>query len=95
MKEAIVYKGPEVKIIDSPIPEPKDDQVVTKVIVSGSNPKDWYVLFSLYCSCLFFRFVVWVCNRLQSLYSPVLFLIVFIYFTIYRTNINLGKWQNG
>ena len=41
MKEAIVYPGPKVKIIDSPIPTPKDDEVVTKVIVSGSNPRDW------------------------------------------------------
>lgn len=41
MKEAIVHKGPRVEIIDSPIPEPNDDQVLIKVIVSGSNPKDW------------------------------------------------------
>jgi len=40
-KEAIVSKGPTVKIIDSPIPVPNADQVVTKVIFSGSNPKDW------------------------------------------------------
>jgi len=33
--------GPKVKIIDSSIPEPKDDEVLIKVIVSGSNPKDW------------------------------------------------------
>lgn len=43
MKEAIVAKGPKVNIHDVPIPEPKDDQVVIKVVVSGSNPKDWYV----------------------------------------------------
>lgn len=41
MKEAIVHKGPKVEIIDSPIPVPEPDQVVTKVVVSGSNPKDW------------------------------------------------------
>lgn len=35
--------GPIVKIVDSPIPQPKDDQVIIKVIVSGSNPKDWKV----------------------------------------------------
>lgn len=35
--------GPAVKIIDLPIPEPNDDQVVIKVVVSGSNPKDWKV----------------------------------------------------
>ena len=27
--------------MDSPIPTPGPDQVVTKVVVSGSNPKDW------------------------------------------------------
>jgi len=41
MKEAIVYAGPKVEIIDSPIPTPSPDQVVTKVIVGGVNPKDW------------------------------------------------------
>jgi NADPH2:quinone reductase len=48
MKEAIVAAGPKVTIQDIPIPDPKDDQVVIKVIVSGSNPKDWYVLCSSY-----------------------------------------------
>lgn len=32
-----------MSIVDSPIPEPKDDQVVIKVVVSGSNPKDWKI----------------------------------------------------
>ncbi|KAJ9131808.1 Protein TOXD [Pleurostoma richardsiae] len=41
MKEAIVSAGPKVKIVDSPVPEPSDDQVLIKVVVSGSNPKDW------------------------------------------------------
>ncbi|KAI0517102.1 GroES-like protein [Xylaria bambusicola] len=41
MKEAIVSKGPKVEIIDSPIPKPGPDQVLIKVNVSGSNPKDW------------------------------------------------------
>jgi len=42
MKEAIVSPGPEVKIVDSPIPTNiTPDQVVIKVVVSGSNPKDW------------------------------------------------------
>ena len=41
MKEAIIHKGLKVEIIDSPIPTPEPAQVVTKVIVSGSNPKDW------------------------------------------------------
>lgn len=41
MKEAIVQPDLTVEIVDSPIPVPKDDEVVTKVVVSGSNPKDW------------------------------------------------------
>ncbi len=41
MKEAIVLAGPRVNIVDSPIPTPGPDQVLTKVVVSGSNPKDW------------------------------------------------------
>ena len=41
MKEAIVSLGPKVQIVDSPIPTPEPDQVVTKVVISGSNPKDW------------------------------------------------------
>ena len=41
MKEAIVSAGPKVHIVDSPMPNPGPDQVVTKVVVSGSNPKDW------------------------------------------------------
>jgi NADPH:quinone reductase len=40
-KEAKVTKGPKVTIVDSPIPEPGPDQLVIKVVVSGSNPKDW------------------------------------------------------
>jgi NADPH2:quinone reductase len=42
MKEAIVAAGPKVTIKESPMPEPGPDEVVIKVIVSGSNPKDWY-----------------------------------------------------
>ena len=41
MKEAVVSKGPKVTIRDVPIPKPGANQVVTKVIFSGSNPKDW------------------------------------------------------
>ncbi|KAF2090181.1 GroES-like protein [Saccharata proteae CBS 121410] len=41
MKEALVAPGPKVQIVDSPIPEPGPDQVVTKVVVSGTNPKDY------------------------------------------------------
>ncbi|KAI0473550.1 GroES-like protein [Xylariaceae sp. FL0804] len=43
MKEAIVESGPVVKILDSPVPRAQADQVVIKVVVSGSNPKDWKV----------------------------------------------------
>ncbi|KAF2840937.1 GroES-like protein [Patellaria atrata CBS 101060] len=43
MREAIIHKDLQVEIIDSLIPEPGPDQVVTKVVVSGSNPKDWKV----------------------------------------------------
>lgn len=43
MKEAIIHAGPKFEIIDSPIPEPKAGQVVIKVAVSGSNPKDWKI----------------------------------------------------
>ncbi|KAI1465349.1 GroES-like protein [Daldinia caldariorum] len=41
MKEALVAPGPKVKIVDSPTPKPEADQVLIKVVVSGSNPKDW------------------------------------------------------
>ena len=41
MKEAIVRLGPRVEIHDVPIPVPATDEVLIKVVVSGSNPKDW------------------------------------------------------
>lgn len=41
MKEAIVSPGPSVKVIDAPIPKPGRNDVVIKVVVSGTNPKDW------------------------------------------------------
>lgn len=41
MKEAIVSKGPKVNIHEVPIPRPNADQVLIKVVYSGSNPKDW------------------------------------------------------
>ncbi|KAL4914486.1 chaperonin 10-like protein [Aspergillus aurantiobrunneus] len=41
MKEALVHKGPSVQIVDSPIPTPRPDEVLIKVVVSGTNPKDW------------------------------------------------------
>ena len=42
-KEALVYDDITVRIVDSPIPSPKPNEVLIKVAVSGSNPKDWYV----------------------------------------------------
>ncbi|KAL8699871.1 MAG: hypothetical protein Q9224_001225 [Gallowayella concinna] len=41
MKEAIVQPDLNVEVVDSEIPVPNDDEVVIKVMVSGSNPKDW------------------------------------------------------
>ncbi|KAL8638488.1 MAG: hypothetical protein Q9228_004365 [Teloschistes exilis] len=43
MKEAIVQPDLTVKIVDSQLPMPNDDQILIKVMVSGSNPKDWKV----------------------------------------------------
>ncbi|KAI9730300.1 MAG: hypothetical protein M1818_008203 [Claussenomyces sp. TS43310] len=41
MKEALVSPDAKVKIVDSPIPKPNADQVLIKVVCSGTNPKDW------------------------------------------------------
>lgn len=41
MKEAFVHPGGKVQIVDSPIPKPNADQLLIKVVVSGSNPKDY------------------------------------------------------
>ncbi|EPE25345.1 GroES-like protein [Glarea lozoyensis ATCC 20868] len=45
MKQVLGFPSAEVKceIESAPIPEPKDKQVLIKVVVSGSNPKDWKV----------------------------------------------------
>ncbi|RYP68656.1 hypothetical protein DL771_006526 [Monosporascus sp. 5C6A] len=43
MKEALVSRELRVRIVDSPVPKPNADQVLIKVVVSGSNPKDWKV----------------------------------------------------
>jgi len=43
MKEALVYAGPKVNIVDTPIPKAGRDQLVIKVVYSGSNPKDWKI----------------------------------------------------
>ena len=42
MKEFIVgLSGVDGEVVDSPIPKPEAKQVVIKVVVSGTNPKDW------------------------------------------------------
>ncbi|CAG8885604.1 unnamed protein product [Penicillium egyptiacum] len=41
MKEAIVGKTVSVTIRDVDIPTPKPGQVLIRVVVSGTNPKDW------------------------------------------------------
>jgi len=39
------YGGPEVlKLEDAPIPEPKDDEILVRVIASGVNPADPLIL---------------------------------------------------
>lgn len=43
MKEVQITKGLQTAIKEVPIPEPGPDQLVIKVIVSGSNPKDWKI----------------------------------------------------
>ncbi|KAK1728275.1 alcohol dehydrogenase GroES-like domain-containing protein [Colletotrichum acutatum] len=45
MKEAIVNADLSVDIKDSPIPEPGPGELLVKVIVSGTNPKDWKLPF--------------------------------------------------
>jgi NADPH2:quinone reductase len=43
-KQVIVQSSIEaVEIIDTPIPTHRDEEVVIKVIVSGTNPKDWKI----------------------------------------------------
>ena len=43
MKEAKITLGPKVEIVDSQVPSPEAGQVLIKVVVSGSNPKDWKI----------------------------------------------------
>ena len=41
MKEAVVDTNLAVTVRDTAIPTPQAGQVLIKVVVSGSNPKDW------------------------------------------------------
>ncbi|CCX06139.1 Similar to Protein TOXD; acc. no. P54006 [Pyronema omphalodes CBS 100304] len=53
MKEVIVRANPlRTEIIESPMPTPAADEVVIKVVVTDSNPKDWKyaVLFGTECN---------------------------------------------
>lgn len=44
MKIAQVDAGPKVTIKDVPFPElPTPNHLIIKVIVAGSNPKDWAI----------------------------------------------------
>ncbi|KAE8370699.1 chaperonin 10-like protein [Aspergillus caelatus] len=43
MKEIINLHDCQTKLVESAIPEINDDQVLIRVVVSGSNPKDWKV----------------------------------------------------
>lgn len=41
-KQAIIQSSIEaIEFIETPIPTPKDKEVVIKVVVAGTNPKDW------------------------------------------------------
>ncbi|KAH7184467.1 chaperonin 10-like protein [Fusarium oxysporum] len=41
MKSAIVKMDISVEIVDIEVPKPGPDEVLVKVIIAGSNPKDW------------------------------------------------------
>jgi NADPH:quinone reductase-like Zn-dependent oxidoreductase len=43
MKEAFVDKTVTVAVRDTEVPVPKPNQVLIRVVVSGTNPKDWKV----------------------------------------------------
>ncbi|ESZ92912.1 putative quinone oxidoreductase [Sclerotinia borealis F-4128] len=49
MKEVIVHPSPDIwtEIVEAAIPQPGPDEVVIKVIVAGSNVKDWLHLKAL------------------------------------------------
>lgn len=41
MKEAVIDNNLTVTLRDTPIPTPAPNQVLIRLVVSGSNPKDW------------------------------------------------------
>ncbi|KAF9634866.1 quinone oxidoreductase [Lasiodiplodia theobromae] len=41
MQQVIVHEGPRAELVEAPIPIPAADEVVVRVVVAGSNPKDW------------------------------------------------------
>jgi NADPH2:quinone reductase len=44
MKEAIIYPGTKVEVKDVDFPSlPSENHLIIKVVVSGSNPKDWAI----------------------------------------------------
>jgi len=44
MKEACIFPGPKVTIEDVDFPSlPSEDHLIIKVVVAGSNPKDWAI----------------------------------------------------
>jgi NADPH2:quinone reductase len=43
MKQAIVHPDLSVEIVSTAIPVPTTSQVLIKVEIAGSNPKDWYL----------------------------------------------------
>lgn len=47
MKEALVHPDTSVTIHDVPVPTPGRDEVLVRVVVFGTNPKDWKLPFWL------------------------------------------------
>jgi NADPH:quinone reductase len=44
MKEAVIFPGPNVTIKDVDFPSiPSANHLIIKVVVAGSNPKDWAI----------------------------------------------------
>lgn len=44
MKEAFIFPGPKAEIRDVDFPTlPSENHLIIKVVVAGSNPKDWAI----------------------------------------------------